>query len=96
MENKLYKMKTFEEVKKEWLKDPEFKKQYEALKLQRSFMKLLVEQRQKKGLTQKELAEKIGTKQSSIARFESGAYNPTLLFVKRLADALGVEITVKV
>jgi transcriptional regulator with XRE-family HTH domain len=41
-----------------------------------------------KGLTQKELAEKAGTKQSNIARAESGAYLPSLSFLKRIADAL--------
>lgn len=41
-----------------------------------------------KGLTQKELAEKAGTKQSNIARAESGAYLPSLSFIKRIADAL--------
>ena len=89
-------MKTFREIEKEWLKDPEFRKACDNHQLEYSLICAIIDERIKKGLTQKELAKKIGTKQSSIARFESGAYNPTLLFVKKLADALGVTITVKV
>ncbi len=45
-----------------------------------------------KGITQKELAEMIGSKQPSIARVESGAKVPTHHFLKRIADALGTYV----
>ena len=89
-------MKTFDEILKKWLEDPEFKSGYDSLGLKYGLIRAIIEGRTKKGLTQKKLAQKIGTKQSSIARFESGTYNPTISFVKKLADALGVTIHVGV
>ena len=45
-------------------------------------------------MTQEALAKKIGTKQSAIARFESGKTNPTISFLSNIAEALGGELTV--
>ncbi len=53
---------------------------------------LVTELRLKFGLTQAELAKKIGTKQPSIARMESGAELPSLRILKKIADALKVKI----
>lgn len=88
-------MKTFDEVKAKWLKDPVIKAEYDALGFKYDLISAIIDQRTKKGLSQKDVAEKIGTMQSAIARFESGSHNPTLLFVKKLADALDVKIIVK-
>ena len=51
--------------------------------------------RKERNLTQKELAELIGTKQSNISRLESGNYNPTLDFLNKIAEAVGKELEVK-
>lgn len=50
--------------------------------------------RKELGLTQTELAEKMGTKQENISRFESGTYNPTLKFLWKMAKALGKNLKV--
>jgi transcriptional regulator with XRE-family HTH domain len=47
-----------------------------------------------KGLSQGELAEKIGTKQSASSRLESGKYNPSLSFLHKVADALDTTLKV--
>ena len=52
--------------------------------------------RKEKKLTQKDLAELIGTKQSNISRFESGNYNPSLDFLNKLASAVGKELEVRI
>lgn len=78
------------------MKEPAFKKAYDDLGLEFALIDAMIRQRVKKGITQKQLAEKIGTKQSSIARFESGNYNPSLAFVQKLAGALGAKINVRV
>jgi len=44
------------------------------------------------GITQKDLAERMGTTQAIISKFEKGNYNPTFLFLQRLADVLGGSI----
>src|SRR6185436_7754168 len=80
---------TFAETKKKWLKNPKVRKAYEELEPKFALIRAILDSRVKKGITQKKLAEMVGTKQSSIARFESGNYNPTLSFVTKLASALG-------
>jgi len=53
------------------------------------------ELRKEKKLTQKELAERIGTKQSAISRLENGTYNPSIVFLNKVALALGKEVEIK-
>jgi transcriptional regulator with XRE-family HTH domain len=50
--------------------------------------------REKRGLTQRELAELLGTTQSAIARLEGGGVSPSLPTLDKVADALGVELVV--
>ena len=52
--------------------------------------------RKEQGMTQERLAEKVGTRKSSISRLESGRYNPSLDFLEKVAGGLGREIEVKV
>jgi len=76
------------------MRDPEFKKEYDDLELEYALISAIIDQRNKKGVTQKKLAEKMGTKQSAIARFEAGNANPTLAFLKKLSRALDLKLTV--
>ena len=50
--------------------------------------------RKKKKITQKQLAELVNTKQPSIARLESGDYNPSLDFLKKIAEVLDANLEV--
>ena len=77
------------------LKDPEFAKEYKALEPEYSIIKQLIQSRSELNLTQKELADKIGIKQSNISRLESGNYNPTLDFLKKVAIGLGKELHIE-
>ncbi len=80
----------FEKSKKELFKrDPELKKAYDALELEFSIITQVIQKRLDKGMTQKQLAEKIGTKQSAIARLEAGNTNPSIAFLEKVAKALG-------
>lgn len=76
------------------MKNPEFRREWEALEPEYALKRRLIELRMKKSLTQKEIAEKAGTKQSSIARFERGDFSPTISFLSRLASALGMKLEV--
>lgn len=87
-------MKIFAQLKKELKKNKEFKKSYDELEFEFKLIELLIENRLRKGITQKELAERVGTKQSAIARFESGEYNPTISFVQKVSHALNVKLKV--
>lgn len=56
----------------------------------------LIKIRSEKGLSQLELAEMVGTKQSAISRLESGDYNPSIEFLSKIANALGKELHVEI
>ena len=85
---------TFEEMLARDLKDPVFKKEYDALEPEYLLVKSLIDKRLAAGLTQKELAEKIGTRQSVISNLEGGEANPTLATLRKVADALGAKVMV--
>lgn len=87
-------MKSYQDLKKEWLKDRDLKQAYDELGPEFELVAAIIEQRIKHGLTQAELAKKLGTKQSAISRLERGTYNPTFAFLRKLAKALGLELHV--
>jgi len=86
--------KTYKQLKKELLKNKKIKRAYEKLGPEFALIELIIKRRIEKGLTQKELARRIGTKQSAISRLESGKYNPSLAFLKKVAKALGAELKI--
>lgn len=82
------------EHKRRLLKDPEFRKEYEALEPEYKLASTLIRLRLAKGLTQEQLAKLLHTKQESIARLESGSSLPSLSTVKKVADALDAELEI--
>ncbi|MFC1983217.1 helix-turn-helix domain-containing protein [Chloroflexota bacterium] len=82
------------EHKKQLMKDPEFRKEYESLEPEYKLAAALIRLRLAKGLTQAQLATLLNTKQESIARLESGSSLPSLSTVKRVADALDAELEI--
>ncbi len=87
-------MKSYKAVKKLLLKNKNVLAAYEKLEPEFAFAQLIIERRVQKGLTQAALARRIGTKQSAIARLESGAYNPTIDFLEKVAKALDARLVV--
>ncbi len=85
----------WKEFKKELLKDPEFKKEYEKLEPEYRIIRQILALRRKKNLTQEQLAKLTGAKQSSIARIESGRHNPSLRLLEKIAEALDTELDVR-
>jgi transcriptional regulator with XRE-family HTH domain len=79
---------------KRWMKEPGFKEGYDALAEEFELASLLIEARTHSHLTQAELAEKMGTSQSTIARLESGKAKPTLATLRRLAKATGMQLKI--
>lgn len=87
-------MKNYRQLKTKLLSDREVKKAYKALGPEFEFIQMIIQKRIGKGLTQKELAQKIGTKQTAISRLESGAYNPTVSTLRKVANALDAKIEI--
>ena len=73
---------------------PEVKEEYDALGPQYEIIRAEIKSRKAAGMTQKELAERMGTAQANISRFESGNYNPTLAFLQRMARSLGKTLKI--
>lgn len=80
--------KPFDKIAKKWSKDPEFQKAYDEL------ARSLIEARVRAGLTQEELADKMGTSQPSIARLESG-HKPSLKTLERVAEMTGSKLMIQ-
>lgn len=85
----------FDKFLKESLKNPKIKAEYDRLQPEFELINAVIQARVKKGLTQDKLAQKIGTKQSVISRLESGRANPSVAFLKRLAQALNSHLEIK-
>lgn len=86
-------MDDLEKLESELLKNPVFKAECDALEPEYELIRQLIKARTEKKMTQKQLAEKIGTKQSNIARLESGNYNPSFQFLQKVAGALDKKLS---
>ncbi len=75
-------------------KDPEFLKEYEALEEEFSLASALISARAQADMTQQDVAEKMATSQSYIAKLEGGAVSPTMKALRRYADATGSRLKI--
>lgn len=81
-------------VAKRWMKEPGFRDGYEALGEEFALASMLIAARAGARLTQAELAERMGTSQSTIARLESGTSKPSLSTLRRFATATGARLKI--
>lgn len=89
-------MKTWKVLKKELLKNKEVAQEYKKLEPRYLLISQLIETRIKKGITQAQLAKRVRTKQSAIARLEGGNINPSIRFLEKIASALGSKLIIQV
>ncbi len=87
-------MKTYSNFKNQLLKDKGVRKEYGALEAEFAIAEAVISRRLEKGMSQLELAKKIGTKQSAISRLESGNYNPSIKLLDKVAKALNLKLSV--
>jgi len=85
----------YREYKKNILSEkPEVKEEYDRLGPQYEAIRAAIASRKEAGLTQKQLAEKMGTAQANISRFENGNANPSLEFLQKMAACMGKKLHV--
>ncbi|MHB0858089.1 MAG: helix-turn-helix domain-containing protein [Anaerolineae bacterium] len=72
------------------LKDPEVRKAYDALELAHQIARARI----MRGMTQEELAQKTGMRQSTIARLEVGRTEPRASTLAKIADALNYKLSI--
>ena len=82
------------DFEKELLAQPGFKEALKKVELEYQVARAIIEARVKKGITQEEVARRMKTKQSVISRVENAQTVPTLNFLKRLAQALNLDLHV--
>lgn len=85
----------FEIWKREALKNPKIKAEYDKQQPEFAVIEAVLKARREKGLTQAQLAKKIDSKQSVISRLEKGNANPTLSFLKKIAEALNTHLEIR-
>jgi len=78
------------------LRNEEVQKELRMNEAEYKIIEEIIMARKEKNLTQKDLAELVGTKQSNISRFESGNYNPSLEFLNKIVKAVGKELEVRI
>jgi transcriptional regulator with XRE-family HTH domain len=87
-------MTRISDMHKKWMKEPKYKKAYEALEEEFVLASAVTDVRSRAGLTQAELARKMGTTQPVVARLESGRTRPSMRTLERLAEATGSRLLI--
>jgi DNA-binding XRE family transcriptional regulator len=87
--------RTFRQRLREDLKDPEFRREYEKNRRMLALSMKILALRKKKGLTQAQLAKRMGTSQQAVSRIESGDYEGfTLKTLEKFAQATGTRLKI--
>ncbi|MBF0260736.1 MAG: helix-turn-helix transcriptional regulator [Magnetococcales bacterium] len=83
----------------EWMRDPEFKTAYGALDEPFRLFDALFEARRKAGMTQGQVAERMGSSTPSVARLKSGGgrarHSPSIATLRRYAEAVGCRLEIR-
>lgn len=87
-------MTKLDKLKKEWLKRPDFKAEYDALAEEFSIAETLIRARAEADMTQEQVAEKMQTSQSYVAKLESGRVSPSMKALQRYAAATGSRLKI--
>lgn len=85
-------MKNVNELHEKWMNKPGYRKAYEEMAPEFELAAAIIEARSNAGLTQAELAERMGMKQPYVARLESGTMNPSHKTLERVAKATGSRL----
>ena len=77
------------------LEDPAFAVEWERQRPEREYIKALIAARMEKNLTQKELSERTGIRQSNISRIENGNCSPTIATLQQIAAGVGKTLHIE-
>lgn len=88
-------MSDFRKYLDQQMNDPEFAAEYEAMQPEYEAIRAVIAARLESHMTQRELAEKTGIRQSNISRIESGSSSPTVETLARIAAGLGKKLVIE-
>lgn len=83
-----------EDLHKRWIDDPEYRTAYDELGPEFDLIRSVILSRMSAGLTQAQLAERMNTTQSAIARLEGGRTSPSIKTLLRIAQATGTRLKI--
>ncbi|MEK7119287.1 MAG: helix-turn-helix transcriptional regulator [Patescibacteria group bacterium] len=87
---------THEELHEKWMKDPEFRREYEKLEPEFQIARQMIDARIEQKMTQEELARRAKTGQAVISRLEGMNARPSLSLLTRVARALSTKIQITI
>lgn len=87
--------RSWSEKRAEILSAPGAGSAYEGARIRFELGEAVRHRREELEMTQSELAKRAGLQQPAVARFEAGGTMPTIPMLERLADALGLRLTVE-
>lgn len=93
---KLKKFYTHQELHQRWMKDSEFRREYEKLEPEFQIARQIIAARIRRKITQEELARRAKTGQAVISRLEGMNARPSISLLVRVAEALNTKISVTV
>jgi ribosome-binding protein aMBF1 (putative translation factor) len=85
---------TVDDLHEEWMKDPEYRREYNALEKEFSLSAALIEARSRAGLTQEQVAQRMKTTQAVVARLEGGGSMPSTRTLEKYAKATGTKLKI--
>ncbi len=92
-------MLTHEEMVCKMLEDPEVKAEYDALEPEFELLDELLKARDEAGLTQEDVAKRMGTSRPAVARIEAGGgskrHSPSIITLRKYAEAVGCKLQIK-
>ncbi len=88
-------MTKLKNLKDRFMQDPEFREEYARVDEVYALVETMIRARTAANLTQSELARRIGTTRSAVARLEGGRVLPSLSTLRRYAEATGTRLNVK-
>ncbi len=83
-----------DDLQKEWMQDPKYRREYEALEEEFSLTAALIEARSRAGLTQEQVASRMNTTQAVVARLEGGGSKPSTRTLEKYAKATGSRLKI--
>jgi transcriptional regulator with XRE-family HTH domain len=87
-------MTRIKELHKAWMKDPDYRREYDLLEEEFALAAAVAKARRRAGLSQAEIARRMKTTQSTIARLESGRGKPSTRTLNRFAKATGHRLKI--
>jgi DNA-binding XRE family transcriptional regulator len=93
---KLSELRNAEDVRATHMQDAEYRREYERTRLANDVAIKVIQFRVTNGLSQAELARRLGMRQPNVARLESGDHEPSLRTLARLAEVLNQDFSIEV